>query len=251
MRVSPNFSRGIAAERAAGDLSAFSLSSPSCDGSRMPLRQSRLLAAALLGAGLLMTTAPRPAAAQTFDGSSSLMESTMQLLGLKDEEPKPEIDYRERAPLVVPPKVPEALPPPQASAADAHPNWPKDPDVQRRKQEAAASKTPVVRDDPGRPLLPSELKGGKHKNLGNSTSPTEPVGAESKRDVLLPSQLGFTSWMGGLGGKQEQLSFNGEPERENLIQPPPGYQTPAPNAPYGVVEPKKETFKFPTLFDRE
>ncbi|MFG1180858.1 hypothetical protein [Xanthobacter versatilis] len=247
MRVSSNFSRGVAAERAADDLSAVSLSG----GSAMTLRHSRLLAAALVGAGLLATAAPRPAAAQTFDGSSSLMESTMQLLGLKDEEPKPEIDYRERAPLVVPPKVPETLPPPQASAADANPNWPKDPDIQRRKREAEASKTPIVRDDPGRPLLPSELKGGKRKNLGNSTAPTEPVGAESKRDVLLPDQLGFTSWMSGLTGKQEQLSFNGEPERENLIQPPPGYQTPAPNAPYGVVEPKKETFKFPTLFDRQ
>ncbi|MDI4666454.1 hypothetical protein K9U40_19295 [Xanthobacter autotrophicus] len=249
MRVSPNYPRGIAAERAADDLSALLLFGPA-PGSPMLLRHARLLAAALLATGLAATAAPRPAAAQTFDGSSSLMESTLQLFGLKDDEPKPEIDYRERAPLVVPPKVPEALPPPQSSAADANPNWPKDPDVQRRKREAEASKTPIVRDDPGRPLLPSELKGGKHKNLGNSSSPSEPVGAESKRDVLLPDQLGFSGWINGLSGKQEQLSFNGEPERENLIQPPPGYQTPAPNAPYGVVEQKKEPFKFPTLFDR-
>ncbi|MFG1299337.1 hypothetical protein V5F49_06025 [Xanthobacter sp. V3C-3] len=207
-----------------------------------------------LGAGFLLAAAPvaTPAMAQGIDGSTNVFDTALQLFGLKDEEPKPEIDYRERAPLVVPPKVPDTLPPPQASAADANPNWPKDPDVARRKREAEASRTPVVRDDPGRPLLPSELNKGKRKTLGQApSSPTEPVGAESKRDVLLPDQLGFTGWMNGLTGKQDQLTFNGEPERESLVQPPPGYQTPAPNAPYGTVEAKKEPFKFPTLFDKQ
>ena len=37
------------------------------------------------------------------------------------------IDYRERSPLVVPPKL--DLPPPAAAAAEVKaPNWPKDPD---------------------------------------------------------------------------------------------------------------------------
>jgi len=200
-----------------------------------------------LGAGFLL--AASPASAQSLDGSTNVLDSALQLFGLKDEEARPEIDYRERAPLVVPPRVPDTLPPPQTSAADANPNWPKDPDVARRKREAEASKSPVVRDDPGRPLLPSELNKGKRKTLGQA--PTEPVGAESKRDVLLPDQLGFTGWMNGVTGKQDQLTFNGEPERESLVQPPPGYQTPAPNAPYGTVEAKKEPFKFPTLFDKQ
>jgi len=215
-----------------------------------PRRRPAMACAGVLCFGLAAFAAPTAASAQSF-GNNDIFESTLQMLGLKDDEAKPEIDYRERAPLVVPPKVPDALPVPQASAAEANPNWPKDPDVQRRKREAEGSKTPIVRDDPGRPLLPSELNKGKRKYVGNSSNaPTEPVGAESKRDVLLPSQLGFTGWMNGVTGKQDQLTFNGEPERENLIQPPPGYQTPAPNAPYGVVEPKKEAFKFPTLFDR-
>lgn len=217
--------------------------SPNC------LRGAAAALCGALGAGFLAFATP--AAAQGIDGSTNVFDSALQLFGLKDEEAKPEIDYRERAPLVVPPKVPDTLPPPQASAADANPNWPKDPDVARRKREAEGSKAPVVRDDPGRPLLPSELNKGKRKTLGQSTAPTEPVGAESKRDVLLPDQLGFTGWMNGLTGKQDQLTFNGEPERENLIQPPPGYQTPAPNAPYGTVEAKKEPFKFPTLFDKQ
>ncbi|MFG1346080.1 hypothetical protein V5F59_14390 [Xanthobacter autotrophicus DSM 431] len=228
---------------AAGRVSSF----------RRPL-SARTACAGLVAFGLAAAVLPSAAAAQSFSGGGDLMESAMQLFGLKDEEAKPDIDYRERAPLVVPPKVPDALPAPQASAADANPNWPKDPDIARRKREAEDAKKPIVRDDPGRPLLPSELKGGKRKYVGNSSqAPTEPVGAGSQRDVLPADQLGPSnnSFWSGLTGKQEKMTFNGEPERENLIQPPSGYQTPAPNAPYGVVEPKKETFKFPTLFDRE
>lgn len=239
MRVSPILPHGAATGRSGAD---------PVSPRRRTLLAMRLAALALVGAGFVGLAAP--AKAQGLDGSNNLLDSAMELFGLKEEEAKPEIEYRERAPLVVPPRVPEALPPPQSSAADAHPNWPKDPDVARRKREAEASKTPIVRDDPGRPLMPSELNKGRKKTLGTaSNAPTEPVGAGSQRDVLLPNQLGFTNWLGT--GNGEKITFNGEPERENLIQPPPGYQTPAPNAPFGVVEDKKEPFKLPTLFDRQ
>lgn len=248
MRVSPKSSRRNA-ERTPSMPDLSMTPSHRTPSHRLPSR--RLVPAlGLLCFGLAVLAAPAPAAAQ-MGHDNDLMKSTLELLGLKEEEAKPEIDYRERAPLVVPPKTPESLPPPQDSAAAAHPNWPKDPDIARRRREAEEAKRPVVRDDPGRPLLPSELNKGKRKTLSTSSSPTEPVGAGSQRDVLLPDQLGFSSWMNGLTGKQDQLTFNGEPERENLIQPPTGYQTPAPNAPYGVVEKKDEPFKFPTLFDKQ
>src|SRR6059058_2410928 len=49
------------------------------------------------------------------------------------------IEYRERSPLVVPPKL--DLPPPAATAGEVKaPNWPKDPDEQRRKAAVAARK---------------------------------------------------------------------------------------------------------------
>ena len=211
----------------------------------------RLGGGVLLAAFAVMLAAPTPAAAQSLDGSTNIFESAMQILGLKEEEEKPEIDYRERAPLGGPPGVPDALPAPQKSAAAVNPNWPKDYDQQRRAAAAQAAKQPILRDDPGKPLMPSELNRNKKRAVGNSTAPTEPVGAGSTRDVLMPSQLGSFSFPGLGGAKQEQLTFNGEPNRENLIQPPPGYQTPAPNAPYGVVEEKKEPWKMPTLFDRQ
>jgi len=206
-----------------------------------------------LALGVLLAGAPgaaSPAAAQEQFGSNPL-ESVMDLLGLSEEKPKPEIDYRERAPLVVPPSaaVDGTLPAPQDAAHQKDPNWPKDPDVERRRREAAAANTPVIRDDPGRPLMPSELNKGRKKVLG--IIPTEPASTGTRSDVLLPSQLGSNSWLPGFGGEKEKpLTFSGEPERETLLQPPPGYQTPAPNAPYGVVEKKQEPWKIPSLFDR-
>ena len=53
---------------------------------------------------------------------------------------------------------------------------------------------------------------------------------------LSPSQLGFTSKLGDLFGtnKSQTAPFTGEPDRENLTQPPTGYQTPSPNYAYGT-----------------
>lgn len=205
------------------------------------------VAAFAVAAGIGM--APAPAAAQGFE--SDFLKNTMQMLGLTEEEEKPDIDYRERAPLVVPPTTPESLPPPTSSTAAANPNWPKDPDLARQKARSAAAKAPIVRDDPGQPLMPSELNKGRRKTAPTYTN-NEPVSTGSKRDEIMPSELGFKGWA-GIGSydptKEKPLTFNGEPERESLVQPPAGYQTPAPNAPYGVVEKKQEAFKLPNFFD--
>lgn len=206
---------------------------------------------ALLGAAILaacLSLSPRPAAAQGFE--SDFFSNTMKMLGLADEE-KPEIEYRERAPLVVPPSA-DQLPPPKPGAASKMANWPKDPDVQRRKREKEASNAPIIRDDGGKPLLPSELnKGWKKRNAASSNAVTEPNtnGPDGPRATLMPNQLGFMGWNNPKD--MDKLTFTGEPERESLVEPPPGYQTPAPNAPYGVVEKKAEPFKLPTLFDRQ
>src|SRR5262245_36316856 len=51
-------------------------------------------------------------------------------------------DFRERAPLVVPPS--RNLPPPQSETpVSANPAWPKDPDATQRKAEATKKKQPA------------------------------------------------------------------------------------------------------------
>jgi hypothetical protein len=150
------------------------------------------------------------------------------------------IKYRERSPLVVPPKL--DLPPPAASNEVKAPNWPKDPDDARRKAAIAERKKQNKQkvEDPRtafRPLTPDELNVGKLPPAARTSGmDSDKPGNSLNNPVLSPSQLGFTGSMADLfgGNKPESTPFKGEPERSNLTQPPPGYQTPSPNFAYGT-----------------
>jgi hypothetical protein len=143
------------------------------------------------------------------------------------------IDYRERSPLVVPPKL--ALPPPGTAAAESKvTNWPKDPDEARRKAAIAARKK--ANKDPqqsARTLLPSELDQKTAKRTSGDESMERPGNAPI---MMTPSQLGYDGGVLGFfkGNKSESTEFKGEPTRDSLTQPPVGYQTPSPNFAYGT-----------------
>jgi hypothetical protein len=147
------------------------------------------------------------------------------------------IEYRERSPLVVPPKI--DLPPPAAAAVEAPaPNWPKDPDVQKRKAAIAARKKD--NKDPreaSRVLTPSELAVGKTAaGTGKGSAGPDLPGNPGATAILSPSQLGYEGGFMGMfkGSKTETAPFKGEPTRDTLTMPPPGYQTPSPNFAYGT-----------------
>lgn len=193
------------------------------------------LAAVLLGVGLVAVAGQARAADDDDDESfeDRIIRNIMQGLGGTNME-NTGIEYRERSPLVVPPKI-ELRPPDANAAAEARvPNWPKDPDVQRRKAAIAANKkskpTPW---EAGRPLMPSELNaktaGASSVAGSESMSPGTPGAA-----ILSPSQLGFTGFNGMFGSKTETAPFKGEPTRDSLTMPPVGYQTPSPAFAYGT-----------------
>jgi len=145
------------------------------------------------------------------------------------------IDYRERSPLVVPPKI--DLPPPTGTSAEVKaPNWPKDPDEQRRKAAVAArkkeNKDPIAA---ARILTPAELAVGKTAAPQRTSDPVTP-GTNNNNPILSPSQLGYNGGFSGLfgGNKSETAQFKSEPTRETLTMPPPGYQTPSSNFAYGT-----------------
>jgi hypothetical protein len=153
------------------------------------------------------------------------------------------IDYRERSPLVVPPKL--DLPPPASATAEVKvPNWPKDPDEARRKALIAARKKDAHKDtdqlsrDASRLLTADELNKGRTaaSNGGTAVSDSTQPGGVGGNPTLSASQLGYD---GGLfkmfkGNTSESAPFKGEPTRETLTMPPPGYQTPSPNFAYGT-----------------
>ena len=196
------------------------------------------LAAIALGIGLVMTTGAVRAQDDDEDDKTfeeKIIEGIMAGIGGTNMENRG-IDYRERSPLVVPPKL--DLPPPASASADVKaPNWPKDPDEARRKAAIAArkkeNKDPV---EASRILTPSELNKGKvAATARGSDDPIQP-GSQNNNPILSPSQLGYNGSFSGLfgGSKSETAPFKGEPTRESLTQPPSGYQTPSPNFAYGT-----------------
>jgi type IV secretory pathway VirB10-like protein len=145
------------------------------------------------------------------------------------------IDYRERSPLVVPPKL--DLPPPETRAAAPAPNWPKDPEIEEaRKQRRAEKKRDKSQE--GWALTPEEMKVGtaRVKSATNSDQPGNPYSAGSDEAILSPSKLGFKGFgnIFSSSDKPESAPFPGEPARESLTQPPTGYQTPSPAYSYGL-----------------
>jgi hypothetical protein len=178
------------------------------------------LAAIALSIGLVMTVSAARAGSDEEDSrsfSEKFVDSIKSGFSTTNMDSKG-IDYRERSPLVVPPQL--DLPPPAAAASQVNaPNWPKDPDEKRRKAALAARK----------------------KSVTNSTHELTPAEEEAARASVAASgqpqpQQSFTEKMNNyLGGtKPEAGQFKGEPARETLTQPPPGYQIPSPNYAYGV-----------------
>lgn len=200
------------------------------------LTRAAWFTAVAFGIGLVMASGPVRAADdededdKTFE--EKIIDNLMRGIGGTNMENRG-IDYRERSPLVVPPKL--DLPPPGSVNAEAKaPNWPKDPDEQRRKAAIAARKK--ANKDPqqsARILMPSELE---LKKPGKSTG-GDSVDRPGGNPVLLsPSQLGYEGGLFGFfkGNKAESAEFKGEPTRDTLTQPPVGYQTPSPNFAYGT-----------------
>ena len=204
--------------------------------SRALLRGLRLSTVAL-GIGLVMAAGAARAGDDDEDDKTfeeKIIEGIMSGLGGTNMENRG-IEYRERSPLVVPPKL--DLPAPAASADVKAPNWPKDPDEQRRKAAAAARKK--ENKDPreaARILTPSELAVGKTAAPARTNNDPVQPGTSANNPVLSPSQLGYNGGFSGLfgGNKSETAPFKGEPTRESLTQPPGGYQTPSPNFAYGT-----------------
>jgi hypothetical protein len=202
------------------------------------LSRALRLAVIAMGVGLVMAAGPVRAGDDDDDDKTfeeKIIEGIMKGIGGTNMENQG-IDYRERSPLVVPPKL-DLPPPASASAEVTAPNWPKDPDAARRKAAIAARKK--ANKDPveaSRILTPSELEKGKiAATAPTSVDPIQP-GNSTTSPILSPSQLGYNGGLMGLfgGSKVETAPFKGEPTRESLTQPPPGYQTPSPNYAYGT-----------------
>ena len=195
------------------------------------------LAAVVLGVGLVMAAGPVRAGDDDDDKTfeEKIIEGIMAGVGGTNMENRG-IDYRERSPLVVPPRL--DLPPPEVAKGEVKAaNWPKDPDEAKRKAaiaERKKSKPDSVQA--ARLLTQDELNVGRTAAPGRTGKDPIQPGNSYTNPILSPSQLGYQGGFSGLfgGNKAETAPFKGEPTRESLTQPPSGYQTPSPNFAYGT-----------------
>jgi hypothetical protein len=152
--------------------------------------------------GVVLVLSATAAKAQSSD-TDSVWNKMMRTVGVqKAPDPSSEINYTERPPLVVPPT--RNLPPPSDQPGQTA-DWPR-----------------------------SSPKSIKHTSTRNDVVPDtamqNPNPPVQKKPWYNPA---------GWFSKEEYASFNGEPVRQDLTEPPAGYRVPSPSQPYGVGPDKK------------
>ena len=206
-----------------------------------PSRRVARLAAAAFTAMLVQGVATR-AHAQSF------LTDITSSLGLTSTE-APDIEYRERAPLVIPPAM--TMRAPQASIDERQAkNWPQDPDILDRKRRAADRDAPVsivgntkvdtTTSRLGGVVRPDEqhaqgrMPGGEVPRAPGESNywagGTTPANTRDSNNGywIPPSEL---SKQGGpLEQKQVRLAPGVEPERRYLTEPPKGARLPSDKA---------------------
>jgi hypothetical protein len=161
------------------------------------LSRALRLSAVALGIGLLMSANVARAGDDEEDDKTfeeKIIEGIMKGIGGTNME-NTGIDYRERSPLVVPPKL--DLPAPASTSADVKaPNWPKDPDEARRKAAIAARKK--ENKDPreaSRILTPTELNAAKTAGKSDVSGSDSPAAtAPTTRSAPRSSVTTAASW---------------------------------------------------------
>ena len=181
---------------------------------------------------------------------SKFFKSMLSGLGLKkDGDLKSGITYQERPPLVVPPT--RDLPAPQTTdAVRGNAAWPKDQDEQRSRQAAVKRKKeakPFDWSDLGAQLSPNELKKGATTPREDAIAKRSPQELEQYNRQYRPDELGNSGGLFGsmkdffgISGGGQTATFETEPPRASLTDPPIGYRSPSPAQPYGV---SKDTSK--------
>jgi hypothetical protein len=176
---------------------------------------------------LTVTSVAAPSRAAD-DGQASLLSGIATTFGLTQQD-DPQIDYRERSRLVLPPK--KTLPPP-ASATHDDAAWPTNVEAAReKKRKAMEDAGPSARDFSSQSYL--LVKPGddvKVTTSGLETSgPSCRIPDPKTGECPDPPHAGMNwnplTWVGLQ--KKPQSVLGPEPERENLVDPPKGYRAPA------------------------
>lgn len=197
-------------------------------------------------AALALTGVAAPAHAQ----EGTFLREVLGSIGLIPQERDP-IEYRDRPALVVPPATQLPRPVDAESVAERNPAWPRDPDVEARRQAAAEARRPASLGSDtndtkhGARLSIQEIRAGRRVG-GGGTGVTEPqlLGDNYTGSFLPPPEVRSNA---PRPGEKPLIAYGEEPPRQYLSDPPAGLRRPASSAPLpgptrgGTFRPDNET----------
>jgi len=172
---------------------------------------------------------------------TNTFNSFLGFFGMQADKDQDSIDYRARAPLVIPPKM--ELPPPQSASAGRPADWPTDPDVIARRKALADSHRPAPQITPNtRPeMTKDQLLAGRTDTVVDDT-PGDGCSALAGTSLCAGSPWQYVREKMGLAKKEDEKTvLSGvEPPRKYLTEPPPGYRVPTANTKFVADKVKPE-----------
>jgi hypothetical protein len=207
-----------------------------------PLLRRPIAAAA--GAVVVLSLFGSAPARALDDGQETIFDSLLDLakmgLGFPTGEAQDTIDYHERAPLVVPPKMdlPQPLPP----VAKRNPNFPVDQTLARQRAAAAEARRPRANDVDADPLPARDLQKGRIP-MSQQPRPVQARDCDDMDRLCDPNQF----WATLKNTKKDDDSTRGlvagvEPPRANLTDPPRGYRIPTKSV-AATFEPRDDSYQ--------
>ena len=172
--------------------------------------------AALLALAAFSGAAPAPALAQE---DTNMFNSVLGFVGMQFDKEQDSIDYRARAPIVVPPRT--DLPPPKEAVRD--PAWPKDPDIVNERRAAMDSRRPAPQNTPNTRVEMSQTELQQGKGPMPSDGPPDECQAGAGTPICLYAPWKALKSM-VTGFHSDTVQPGTEPERRYLTEPPPGYR---------------------------
>ena len=180
--------------------------------------------------GLCLSASPASAGD---DGAAPLWVGIGSIFGCGGGGDQPDIDYRDRPKLVVPPKM--DLPAPAAAPWASATDWPRDPDVARwKKEQAEKNKTtdlhPQARQPSSRSILMRSSPRITRPGMGPSLRGKCTAGPGESCDSAPAPTLNWNplTWVGIQ--KKPVTVLGPEPARTSLTDPPLGYRAPVEGA---------------------
>lgn len=188
------------------------------------------------------------------EGRGSAFDAVMGMFGLADKKEEPFINYRERAPLVLPPRT--DLRQPKPAAAVRAPNWPQDQEIVAARKRAVEARTRTPRDETGMEIVSArDLKSTGRISAADRMENASPAAGPCSMDIGSPNQCDPNTYWKNLAVKKEgpekgELIAGVEPERKYLTQPPKGYVK-ATNNVKPTFEPRGQQEEHPLDFYRK